>query len=142
MNTITTDYRDHVITYDPESNLWNCDAFANRQGSPSLLLAQKRIDKIVDGEPAKPKFKKIGVWYRQYRDGWKKVQITSKAEDGVFISDNGKREKVRSYAFNQMVLANAHNDAVIERVKELERQQEMLAAQIEDQMKKLETYKP
>lgn len=142
MNTITTDYRDHVITYDPESNLWNCDAFINRQGSPSLLLAQKRIDKIIDGEPAKPKFKKVEAWYDHQWKGWTRVTISAKAEDAVFVTDKVAREKVRSHAFYKLAPCNPDNDALIAEIKKLEDQVTSLRNQISNKETELETYKP
>jgi len=142
MNTpITVNYRDHVISYDLDSNEWTCDAFVHNRGSPSLLLAQGRIDKLLDPPADKPKFEKVSAWYNDHWKGWTKITITSKTEDGCFATINGKRTKIRSYEVGKMHADTPANVALIEEIKRLDEEREALAAKIKDTTKKLEVVK-
>ena len=127
---ITINYRDHVITYNIEDNTWKCDAFANNRGSPSLLLAQGRIDKLLDQPESKPKFERIPAWYKDNWKGWKKITITSKTEDGCFATIGGKREKLRSFNMGKVFADTPENVNLIEEIKALEKEREELSEKI------------
>ena len=142
MNTpITVNYRDHVISYDLDSNEWTCDAFVHNRGSPSLLLAQGRIDKLLDPPADKPKFEKVSAWYNDHWKGWINTTITSKTEDGCWVTKGKDREKLRSHNMNRLYTDTPANVALIEEIKRLDEEREALAAKIKDTTKKLEVVK-
>jgi hypothetical protein len=138
MNPITVNYRDHTITYNVEGNTWECDAFTNRQGSPSLLLAQGRIDKLLDPPANKPKFQKVMAWKRgRWNDGWQRITITSKAEDGCFATIGKDRCKLRTYDLDRVYEDTPANVARIEEIKEHESKREHISQMIADAEKQL-----
>jgi hypothetical protein len=128
---ITVNYRDHVITYSITDNTWNCDAFANHRGSPSLLLAQGRIDKLLDQPESKPKFERITAWKKGgWSKRWEKITITSKTEDGCFATLGGERCKLRSYDMGKVFADTPENVNLIEEIKAMEKEREELSEKI------------
>lgn len=138
---ITVNYRDHVITYSVTDNTWNCEAFANNRGSPSLLLAQGRIDKLLDQPESKPKFERITAWYKDDWEGWKKITITSKTEDGCFATIDGKREKLRSFNMGRVFADTPENVNLIEEIKAMEKERDGMTEKIVLISDKLENVK-
>jgi hypothetical protein len=138
---ITVNYRDHVISYDLDSNEWTCDAFAHNRGSPSLLLAQGRIDKLLDPPAGKPKFEKVSAWYNDHWKGWINFTITSKTEDGCWVTKGKDREKLRSHNMGRLYTDTPANVALIEEIKRLDEERGALGAKINDATEKLEVVK-
>lgn len=132
-------YRDHVIYYHLGSNEWRCDAFANNRGSPSLLLAQARVDKIVHPPADKPKFEKVSAWHRGSGliDEWTRVTITSKTEDGCWITFGKNREKLRSYQMGYLFADTPANATRIEEIKRLDAERDALSERIRSTTEKL-----
>jgi len=142
MNTpITVNYRDHVISYDLDSNEWTCDAFVHNRGSPSLLLAQGRIDKLLDPPADKPKFEKVSAWYKDHWKGWINITITSKTEDGCWVTKGKDREKLRSHSMDRLYTDTPANVALIEEIKRLDEERGALGVKINDATEKLEVVK-
>lgn len=142
-NVITITYRDHEITYNEEDNMWTCDAFASRQGSPGLALAKKRIDKLLDGdEQKKPVFNRVDAWYFDYSKPVK-VTLTSKTEDGYYCTKpDGKREKLRSYDMSKLYADTMQNSERIKRWREVAEQQRKLGEQLSQIRQSLTPFEP
>jgi hypothetical protein len=142
-NDISTKYRDHVINYREEEDAWSCDAFSSGKGSDSLALA-KRIDRLIDGDGSKkPDFKRVDVWMKAFgyvRSGWKKVTLTSKAEDGYFATDGKDRKKLRSY--DQCYVDTPDNVAKIKSMQEAEEQRDALSERIANIEEQMAPFKP
>lgn len=144
---ITTTYRDKTLTYHEGENDWRCEDFSNAtRGSPSLTLAKARVDKMLDGEGEKPKpFEKFQVWSPRhgYDSGWVKVTITGKAERGeLWASHDRKRSKYSAYDIQRCKQDTPGNDAIIQKIKDLEAQIDSLHDQIYAEEKTLTPYKP
>lgn len=136
---LSTTYRDHVIYYHIEENEWRCDAFTNNRGSPSLLLAQARVDKIVDPPADKPRFEKQTAWKKSFnwKDGWQKVTITSKTEDGCWITKGKEREKVGRRSMDNLFADTPENATLIEEIKRLDAERDTLSERIRATTEKL-----
>lgn len=142
-NDITITYRDHEIIYDEQDNMWTCDVFTHRQGSPSLALAKKRIDKLLDGdEQTKPVFERVQAWYFDYNKPIK-VTLTSKTEDGYYCTKpGGKREKLRSYDMSKLYADTMQNEQRIHQFCELDKQQRQLGEKMSQIRQSLTPFQP
>lgn len=144
MSKIQTEYRDHTISYNESSDAWECDAFASRQGSPTLTHAKERIDKLLEPKPDKPKFTPVEVWASQFKfnTGWVKIKLTSQTEDGYWASLKGEREKLGKHNLYRLKAATTENDATIAKINGLNNRIEVLRGEISDLEKKLTPFTP
>lgn len=139
-------YRDHLITYHEDANEWRCASFANHRGSPSLVLAKARVDKMLDTPEGKPKpFEKFQVWTTafSYGNDWKKATITGRAEAGELWAVCGKeRKKLRSYDVAKLCLDRPKNDQLVKDIEEIERKMESLRKEKNNLEEHMTKYKP
>lgn len=109
-NTIGITYKDVFITYNCETNKWECEWNGKTYALDSLNEAKARVDAPLP--KLKTAFKRIPIFRSTYSSGFVRGEITSFAglnyisEQEVWIVADGKRQKV---ALNLCVLDTAEN---------------------------------
>lgn len=133
---ITQTYRDIEITLLEEDNEWRFTANGRERKAPSLPKAKEWIDNALDKVATKKEkpWESIEAYYVDTYPtslgNLKKGKITSiagkdyRGRDEVwFVSDNGRRKVSLAY----MVAVTDGNEAIFARLRENEKQQDLLA---------------
>lgn len=142
-----TNYREIEITYDENSNDWNCDLFS--KPAESLATAKARIDKKLDEEKKAP-FAKFDVFITKFGFGGESyplVTVTSICEGGkqAWVSLNGERQKVGSNYGNSPIPIypnTSENAAIVAEIHGCETAMRKLNQRIGAAQKQLTLWKP
>ena len=148
---VTETYRDIEITLLEDENKWRFTANGRERTAPTLPKAREYIDNALDAVKAKKEkpWEPFEAWYsaRYGRYDLIKAMVTSEAETRhgrefwiTYTSkdyrgnDERKREKV---SLSKLFQLSPENDAVIQRIRDLEAQSEKLDLEIREARGKL-----
>jgi uncharacterized protein Yka (UPF0111/DUF47 family) len=137
---ITTTYRDIVISYNENTETWECEVADGRWSKRTELKdCKKAIDKFIDGgDKIKKKFNKFEVLRFDNYDKakWRTLTVTSINEDGdVWVTDvKGNRNKLSEYDCKSYYLNTKGNTDIITLIKDVD-------AEIEQLYKKREEFR-
>lgn len=116
---ITTTYRDIVITYDENNEVWKCQVNDKFRNLTKLQDCKNAIDKFLNGaEKLKKKFDRFEVIEKNYYSDWNKLTVTSITDDAVWVTDSeGNRQKKSDHDCRNLFLDTPENNATINKIK-------------------------
>lgn len=133
--TITHTHRDVVITYNEDSNTWDCEHFS--RPAESLAKAKERIDAKLDKEEKEP-FKEFTALTQRFAcfGGWSTITVTSILDGGneAWATCEGERKKIgiKWYPLSKILfLDNDHNRVLLQQMAEKKKEVEKLHVEIE-----------